>query len=176
MTELFPCAIKNHLAKFLFQEFTGKEANINCVKAKAVIIDIESHFGFFLYSAIRKHQDLKDIDSFALFIRTIHEQDPLKRQVESHLYNYKKGKVDDYDLLMLESKAVKSVNQVIQFFFDISIFNYISNTLSEMAMQAAILEFLAKYDLLDDTVNPETIRRRYYRMRNDKLLDRLNKK
>lgn len=178
MSHLFPCQIKNHLAKYLFQEFSGKEANIDCVKAKAVIIDANSDFGFFIKTSIQKHYDIKHINCFALFIRTIFENVPEKRLVESHLYHYRKEKKGEqqYQLLEVNEKAIKSVNDIIQFFFDIAIKNYINGALSDLAIEKSIMNFLEQYDLLSCNINTESLRRKYYRKKDDKNLDKLLKK
>lgn len=163
-TQVIPVYIKPMLIPFLIREFQGTEARYLNQYVKAVDIDVRTPFGSFIRLQMDKlSYPVKDISNYNMFLK-VRDNEYHHSKNFGRLYSYTKG---NNHFLHLPKYAVDNINEYLNCVFKTSIFNYLEawSKLSQnnTGIIEGIFSFMEQYDLLDTDINPETLRRSYYR-------------
>lgn len=166
-TQVIPVYIKPELIPFLIREFQGTEARYFNQLVKAVDIDVRTPFGSFIRLQMDKlDYPIKDISKYNMFLK-IRDNEYHQSKNFGRLYSYTKG---NNHFLHLPKYAVDNINEYLNCVFKTSIFNYLEawNEHSNKGLIDGVFAFMEKYDLLETDINPESLRRSYYRWKEKK--------
>jgi len=167
--QAIPVYIKPKLIPFLVKEFYGTEARYLNKQVKAIDIDISTPLGSFIRLQMDKlDYPVKDISKFNMFLK-------IKDVETAHfgrLYSYTKGQ---NNFLHLPKHAVDHINDYLECVFQTALFNFLDAwhycgmlTKAEgISIIEGIFHFMEKYELMEQDFNPESIRRQYYRWKNN---------
>ncbi|HBK83504.1 MAG TPA: hypothetical protein DDZ41_07885 [Flavobacterium sp.] len=165
MAQNIPVNIRPHLVSFLFKELEGKEASYMNTKSKTIKIQRFSSLGKILYSQINDSiLNIKRKDHFIIFLR-IEKKSSFDYQ--GHIC-IEVNKL--FENLKLPEINIININNLLEDIFRISFIYYIEGSLDynkDVPITTVIDKFIDKYDLLEVGYSNETLRRLYYREKNN---------
>jgi len=165
--QLLPCKIRPYLIPFMEKEFAVKDqALFGGVMAKIVDISLHNSFGKIIRMMCDKaYRPERELQKFSVFIRV--KNSYTKKQWEGQIYKYASG---EYSFLHLPSEGVEIINDHFEGIFSQSLLFYLEghqNGDSDQGLRKGIDLFMQKYSLYDFDVDPEALRRAYYRYVNE---------
>lgn len=164
--QLLPCQIRPYLIPFIMQEFLVKEeALFDGVTAKIVDISLHNSFGKIIRLMCDKiaHPD-KNLNKYSIFIRV--KNSYTKKEWKADVYKYVSG---NYAFLHLPEEGVELINDHFEGVFSQSLLFFLEGHLQadhNNNIRQGIDLFMKKYELYQFDIDPEALRRAYYRYRN----------
>lgn len=161
-TQVIPVYIRPKLIPFLSQTFYGTEARYLNKHVKAIDIDVSTPLGSFIRLQMDKiDYPVRDISKYNMFFH-IRDVEP---RCFGRLYSYSKGK---NSFLHLPKHAVDNINDYLENIFKTALFNFLEAwEHTDKSCFEGILAFMDKHNLLDYDFNAESLRRAYYRYKNE---------
>lgn len=165
--QLLPCKIRPYLIPFIEKEFAVKdEALFNGVMAKIVDISLHNSFGKIIRMMCEKAlAPEKELKKFSVFIRV--QNSYTKKQWDGEVYKYASG---NYSFLKLPKEGVEIINDHFEAVFSQSLLFYLEGhqqNNDDNSLRAGIDLFMQKYSLYDFHIDPEALRRSYYRSKKE---------
>jgi|GEM_PF-748520 len=169
--QLIPVQIRPYLIPFMMKEFSVKnEALFDGVEAKVVDISIHNSLGKIIRLLCEKAiKPIPDLERFSIFIRVKNSYP--KKQWNAEMYKYSSG---NYAFLHLPKEGVDVINNHFEGVFSQSLLFFLegySSSKDSEGLRAGVHLFMLKYNLYDFEIDPEALRRSYYRyQKEDKRL------
>lgn len=163
MSQVIPVKIKPYLVPFFYKEFQGEEALFFGIRVKAVKVKTDNSLGKIIrLMCVKADKPLRDKENFNIFLKINDQENNRFGQI----YRCHSGR---NSFLMLPEEGVTLINDYLEDIFKTSFIHYIDayKTSSDNSVNNAIYEFMTKYELLDEGLDPESLRRNYYRWSKD---------
>lgn len=162
--QLLPCSIRPYLIPFVMKEFLVKEEAVSeGVVAKVVDISVHNSFGKIIRMMCEKvDKPSINVNKFSVFIRVKNYHQ--KYEWKADVYKFASGQ---YSFLKLPQEAVDLINDHFEGVFSQSLLFYLEGyqISSDEGLRKGIDLFMQKYNLYDFDIDPESLRRAYYRYR-----------
>lgn len=165
-----PVTIRPHLIPFLFNEMEGEQsATTEVKKAKLIKITKSSSLGLLLIilqERITPDYDLEKITGHTLFLSVEKNNKGNKATL------FRKVNHTGYEIQLLPADVV-FFNEFLENIYRTSLIAYISGYSSsggEKQVRQAIHQFMLKHDLYDYNIDPESMRREYYRAQKKNMI------
>ena len=165
--QLVPVEIKPYLLPFIALEFEVKEQAIyGNLMAKIIDISTKTTLGKMIrLMCVKSGVPFKKTDKYTIFLRI--ENKPNLKKWEGKLYKMESGK---YSFLKLSEEGMLLLNSHMENIFSMSLLYFLEGYLSrnpDQGLRKGIDLFMIKYDLYKYEIDPETIRRKFYRYRQE---------
>lgn len=161
--QLIPVQIRPYLIPFIMNEFLVKEeALFEGVQAKIVDISIHNSIGKIIRLMCTKADlPIQNLNKFSVFIRVKNQH--RKNKWKANVYKYSSG---SYSFLNLPEEGADIINEHFENIFSQSLLCFLEgylNSDSNQGLRKGIDIFMQRYNLYDFEIDPETLRRAYYR-------------
>lgn len=162
MSKIINVTVRPHLVSFLFQELEGEtQAVYGNKKVKLAKISKASLLGqmIMIFKTRATPIEKKTLKSFGVFLTL---ENGTERKGLFHEKSYK-----DYNVLELRSEDVLFINNFLESIFRISLVEFIKGYVKKNNERAyvnrAIEQFMIDHFLYDTEIDPESLKRMYYR-------------